>query len=383
VTASTIKIGIIYPDYASLAIYHININQGSFPEAYGAQIAKINAAGGIDGRKIVPVYAKFSLLNPAASTQTCVQLTADDGVFAVLGTFESDTQALCYAQTHKTAVIGSTPSNADFALEQAPWFALDHGADDAPSAIAAMSAGGRLTGKKVAVIALQQDAVTLDQGVIPALKGEGITPVATAVMTASTSDSTALGSEVAVAVQKFQSVGANVVIVVGGMAPEYGPVETKTTYRPQLLFTSASDVTAGLFGVKPDPTVYKNALAADIVTNYNDPANLACVATMEAAYPALKGKLVNPTSVPAGKPTLATSVDDACAELALFSDIAAKAGKDLNYGTFYQAGTTLGKVHIPSYSQDADFTATTPAGGLSDSLYTFSPTSSSFIAQGS
>ena len=383
ITASSIKIGIVYPDYAGLAKYGLNINQGSFPDAYGALIAKINAAGGVDGRKIVPVYGKYSLLSPAASTQTCVQLTADDSVFAVLGTFETDTQALCYAQTHKTAVVGSAISNADYALAQAPWFALDHGSDDAASAISALSAGGQLAGKKVAVIALQQDEVSMDSSALPALKAIGITPVATAVITASTSDATALGTQVAVAVQKFQASGANVVIIVGGLATEYPPVEARTTYRPVLMFTSASDATSGTVSSKADPAVFKNALAADVATTFNDPAVQTCIQTVEAAYPSLKGKLVDPTTVKSGVPTLATSVDGACTELGLFTAIAGKAGNDLNYDTFQQAGVSLGKIHVPYYSDDANFTPSTPYGGFSDVLFTFDPSTSQFVQQGS
>jgi hypothetical protein len=383
VTASTVKIGIVYPDYASLAQYGLNINQGSFPHAYGALIAKINAAGGVDGRKIVPVYGEYSLLSPAASTQTCVQLTADDSVFAVLGTFESDTQALCYAQTHKTAVVGSSLSNADYAQAQAPWFALDHGSDDAASAISALSAGGRLAGKKVAVIALQQDEVSMDSSALPALKAIGITPVATAVITASTSDATALGTQVAVAVQKFQASGANVVIIVGGLATEYPPVEARTTYRPELMFTSASDATSGTVSSKADPAVFKNALAADVATTFDDPAVQTCIQTVEAAYPSLQGKLVDPTTVKSGAPTLATSVDGACTELGLFTAIAGKAGTDLNYDTFQQAGVSLGKIHIPYYTDDANFTPSTPYGGFSDVLFTFDPSTSQFVQQGS
>jgi hypothetical protein len=383
VTASTIKLGIVYPDYASLAAYGLNINQGSFPDAYNALIAKINAAGGVDGRKIVPVYGKYSLLSPAASTQTCVQLTADDKVFAVVGTFESDTQALCYAQTHKTAVVGSALSDADYALAQAPWFAVDHGSDDAGSAIDTLYASGQLTGKKVAIIALQQDATSMNQSAIPALKAKGITPVANAVITASVSDSTALGTQVMVAVQKFQAAGANTVVIVGGLATEYPPIEAQSSYRPVLMFTSASDATAGTIGGKVTPAVLKNALAADIATDFNDPANQACMQTMEAAHPNLQGKLINPTLVKSGQPTLATSVGDACYELGLFTDIAGKAGKDLNYDTFQQAGVTLGKTHIPGYSADADYTSSTPYGDLPFTLFTFDAANSQFVQQSS
>ena len=379
VTASAIKIGVAYPDFASLAQYGLNINQGSYPNAYTALIAKVNAAGGINGRKIVPVFAKYGLTNPAAATQTCVQLTDDDKVFAVVGLFESDTQALCYAQTHKTAVVGSSLSNADYAQAKAPWFAIDHGSNDAAAAVATLDAGGQLTGKKVAVIALQQDEAAMQQSAIPALKAKGITPAATAVITASPSDATALGTQVSVAVQKFQSSGANVVLIVGGLATEYPPIEARTTYRPTQMFTSASDVASG--NVSATPAVYKGALAADVATDFADPAQQACLQTMETAYPSLNGKLVDPTTVKSGQPTLANSVMNACTELALFDAIAAKAGKDLTYSTFQQAGLTLGKTHIPGHRADATYTPSTPYGALPFGLFTFNPATSLFVQQ--
>ena len=383
VTASTIRVGVAYPDYASLAQYGLNINQGSYPDAYSTLIAKINAAGGVNGRKIVPVYAKYSLLNPALTTQTCVQLTDDAKVFAVLGVFESNTQALCYTQAHKTAVVGSAISNSDYALAKAPWFAIDHGSDDAASAVDTLYASGQLAGKKVALIALQQDETSMQQSAIPELKAKGITPVTTAVITAPPSDATALGSQVAVAVQKFQAAGANTVLIVGGVAAEYPAVEARTTYRPELMFTSAQEADGANSSGRVSPSVFKGALAADVASDFNDPAQQACLQAMEAAHSSLQGKLTDPSLVKAGQPTYASSVENACTELALFTDIAGKAGKDLNYSTFQQAGLTLGKVHVPGHSADANYTPQTPYGDLPFALYAYSPSSSQFVQQAS
>ena len=41
--------------------------------------------------------------------------------------------------------------------------------------------------------------------------------------------------------QKFQTAGANTVIIVEGLATEYRP-SGRTTYRPVLMFTSVLDV---------------------------------------------------------------------------------------------------------------------------------------------
>ena len=52
VTSTTINVGVPYVDLAALKSLGINIDQGSYPDAYNALISNINAHGGINGRKI-------------------------------------------------------------------------------------------------------------------------------------------------------------------------------------------------------------------------------------------------------------------------------------------------------------------------------------------
>ena len=53
VTAKTIAVGLPYVNFAALQSLGVTINDGSFPDAYNAVIAGINAKGGINGRKLV------------------------------------------------------------------------------------------------------------------------------------------------------------------------------------------------------------------------------------------------------------------------------------------------------------------------------------------
>lgn len=61
VTSTTIKVGIPYIDLSSLASQGVKLTQGSWPDAYGALIANLNARGGINGRKIVAYYEPVNL----------------------------------------------------------------------------------------------------------------------------------------------------------------------------------------------------------------------------------------------------------------------------------------------------------------------------------
>ena len=106
VTKTTITVGLPYVDFAALADLGVNINDGSFPDAYTAVADAINKAGGIDGRKIEMQMVSMNPALPASENSSCTQLTEDDHVFVSISPVFPD----CYQQTHDTPVIvGSLP----------------------------------------------------------------------------------------------------------------------------------------------------------------------------------------------------------------------------------------------------------------------------------
>src|SRR5271169_6366724 len=64
VTPTSIKLGITYLDAAAIRNI-VNIDPGNYHVAYTALIDQINAKGGINGRKIVPV---FEAIDPIGTT---------------------------------------------------------------------------------------------------------------------------------------------------------------------------------------------------------------------------------------------------------------------------------------------------------------------------
>jgi hypothetical protein len=79
------------------------LNQGSYPGAYGALIKGINNSGGINGRKIKPVYVAVNPIGSDSATATCAQLTEDDQVFAVIG-FLQNNDSVWYTNLHHTPI---------------------------------------------------------------------------------------------------------------------------------------------------------------------------------------------------------------------------------------------------------------------------------------
>ena len=377
VTDREIKLGIVYPDLESVRQF-VNIDQGDYEGAYNALIKDINSKGGINGRMIVPVYGKINLLSPGAAQETCVKLTRDEKVFAVLGSFNAD-EPMCYVQANKTAVIGGQLTARRYALAKAPWFSYLRGGDELADGMALFNSKNELTGKKVAVISNVAERPVMNETVIPALQKIGITPVQTGVLDAPASDAAAVNQQIGVFVEKFQAAGASTVVVVGSMGAGFPPILEHTQYRPRLLFTDLGQVNGYLADkAKHDFSTLTNAEALGLNGPWTASGTRECIASAEAANPSLKGKLVDPSTLPANAPTPGFAVGVACQNLKLFTAIAKKAGKDLNYQTFENAGFSLGSMEIPTFGDAATYTRDTPHGNIPSRVFKYNPATNKF-----
>ncbi|UGQ11746.1 ABC transporter substrate-binding protein [Yinghuangia sp. ASG 101] len=380
VTDDAIKIGVVYPDLSSVKQF-MKIDHGDYEAAYKAVIGRINDAGGINGRKIVPVFGAVNVASPAAAQETCVKLTQDEKVFAVVGTLNAN-EPLCYAQTNKTAVVGGPLTAKNYAEAQAPWFATERGGDEVGDSVDLFTANNALAGKKVAVIGVVNEQSLVNEIVVPSLQKQGVTPVETAIMDASFRDPAAVSQQLGVFIQKFQASGADTVVVVGGMGGEFPKQLEKTSYRPRLLFTGFNQAATytGDAAAHDFDGVLKDAAALTAATKWDEPTNQACLTDIETRVPELKGKLtVDPATMPAGEPTPQTSAGSACLYLTLFQAIADKAGKDLTYESFQNAGFTLGPLQLPGFVDKADYTRQTPHGAIPMHLARYSPQQKKFV----
>ncbi|MEX5635400.1 ABC transporter substrate-binding protein [Parafrankia sp. FMc2] len=376
VTANSIKIGFVYPDLDKVRQY-IQIDHGDYKAAFQALVDKANSEGGINGRKIIPVYGAVDVISPTGAQETCVRLTEDEKVFAVLGSLNAD-EALCYVQTHKTAVVGGDLTAARYALAQAPWIATLQGGDEIADGLPLLADRGALTGKKLAVVSYKDDQALLDTTVLPTLRGRNIAITETAVMDADIKDPAAVSSQLNVFIQKFQSDGVNAVLLIAGAQSQFPAELAKTSYRPQLLFQSNNQAGAFIFGASDDDLkVLDGALSLGQAVDYT-PRDNPCIATVEAAVPAARGKIINPGDVPKGQPQIAISEGIACQTLALFRAVVQKAGKNLTYQSFQQAAFSLGKINLPIVVDDATYGRQTPHGDIPPRVMTYDPVKKTF-----
>ena len=384
VTSKTISVGIPYVNFVALKSLGVNINEGSFPDAYGAIIANMNSHGGVDGRKIVAHYFEFDPAVPANVTLSCSQLTEDDKIFISLSPVYPD----CYQQDHNTPVIegslpGTLPASAapDFSLAP-PSEAYD------PVAFAAYVKRGVFKGKKVGIFyAATTDApeVKVTQS---ALKKLHVDVALTAEDSVQATDTVASDQDVQSIVQRFQSAGVNLVVGVGGAGSTTWPIAllaNQSTYKPQWIATSESSLLSYVESAKGSNPYLDNVLSSTAVPSnfqeWKDPAVRKCAAIIHKAYPSDKiNPPANPTSPTAATaPVTAVSVIQACQDLAMFAKIADTAGKKLTVASFTKAGYGLRNVSFPASGGPVSFANNQPYAVGPVNIYVYSTTSKTMV----
>lgn len=194
----------------------------SFGQQYmkGAQAAAdaINAAGGVNGEKIVLV-AGDDACEPKQAVAVANRLVDQDKVAGVVGHFCSSSTIPASEIYSDAGVIAITPGSTNPQVTERGMKEMFRmcGRDDQQGIVAGDYIVDVLKGKKVAVI---HDKDTYGQGLADAtqtqLKKRGVAPVLYEGLTRGEKDFSAL-------VTKIRSVGADVVYF-GGLHPEAGPL---------------------------------------------------------------------------------------------------------------------------------------------------------------
>jgi ABC-type branched-subunit amino acid transport system substrate-binding protein len=385
ITPTTIKLGITTLDLAAIKDL-IDLDHGDAVTAYTAVINDINANGGINGRKIVPVFAPVNPSLASASAAACTKLTEDEKVFAVIGYFRLD-DPLCYVHTHDTPIVGDSLTPVQQKQAKAPWFNTTLTSEHLiPKALAAFQTDGAFTGHKVAVVGMAQDAPDFHNVVLPALHKLGIPVVASAINDASINDLPAIYQQYGLISQKFKQAGADTVIAVGAASNSWPLAQQvlQTTYKPRLLALDYNNLLSYLDGSQGfDASLLTNALAAyggmpDPKDVWTTPALQKCIALVTAAHP----------SEPVGDPTTAkpntghspwSNAVTACQQVNLFAQIAKAAGKNLTNGSFLTGGESLKNITLPGGNQPLSYGPDSYDGNLPVTIYAWDPTTKTFV----
>ena len=382
VTPSTIKVGITYADVAAIRNL-INVDPGNYQVAYTTLINQINKAGGINGRKIVPVFAAVDPQGTAGAATACTQLTQDDKVFVAIGFFQQVDTA-CYVQTHDTPIIGASLTAAQSAAALAPWFNnLASSNDLIPKEMATFKHEGVFNGKKVGVVSTSADSVESSL-VLPALRSLHVNVVQNAVNSVPDTDTAAQVSEYGTIAQKFQSSGVNLVVAVGNSGNGWPTSlqQNQSNYMPRFIATDYTDLNA----YTANKAGHSNAILKNVLTAgpippasvwWNDPAMKKCIAAIHKAEPT--AAINNPVTATSSTPVTWTAPQVACQQMALLTDIVKAAGKTLNNQTFMKGGQSLAHVTLPGGGGTFNF-----SGGHNDGdgpvfIYTWSPSADNLV----
>ena len=353
VTATIIRVGVPYVDLAALKDLGVNMSWGSVPDAFDAIIDNINAHGGINGRKIVPYLVPVDPSGTAPAATACTELTEDDSVFVAIGPLE----ATCYLE-HDTPVVasiyaaGTSSSVAQDFTTTPPNSAYD------PLQLTVYDKQGVFKHKKVALFGGDGGDASELALVQAALTKLRVSVVTTAVDSAPEGDIAAENAQIAVIAQRFQSDGVNEVVAVGDGSADWpeGLSSIESTYNPPWVATSEDDFT-GAVSSDDSPAYLSNVVTSNALpppaSIWDNAGTQRCVHIVKKAFPSDQIRAYG-AAVPESEETW-LSVELACTDMALFTDIAEAAGKNLTVSSFTHAGYGLKNLVLPGSNATVSF----------------------------
>jgi Periplasmic binding protein len=358
VTDSQIKLGVTLIDYKCIPksfVDSIYVNQ---PQAYNAFIDNINEKGGINGRKIVPVFKYICPLQPAAAVAACTGLTDDSKVFAVVGSMYDPTgdAQLCVAKQHKTVLITDGLSQ-DMINQAPPALLITPGITSDRQLKVVMSlvkSQHVLDHKTVAVLTETSATERVKTVVQPALASMGVKQGSEAVLSISDADTTAAQAQLDSFIEKWKTEHVNALILVGAAASSKQFVDKVKAEIPDMqLVADTTSVEQGgqddvMAGVKPNP--YDGIITAEgrIGLEHSKTKNYTYCKQIFEKQTGIKIPLPNVVvKLPNGQQNnIYGNAEDACSYVTMFQDIATRVGKNLNNTNWTNTVNNFGPVRV-------------------------------------
>jgi hypothetical protein len=360
VTKDSIKVGIALVDFTAIKDF-VDYTFGDTQKIAQVFVDNINQNGGINGRKIIPVFKKYPPIpgGKPDPLSLCTSWAEDDKVFAVLGVFIdfSGQGQKCLTTEHKVIHIGHE-------LDQ-PWIDAANGLMLTPDAtkegvsaalVNLLVSTGRLKGKTVAVVGDKNNESRVTKVIIPALKKAKAKTGSTAILSITGTDTTAAQAQVDSFIEKWKTEGVDTVFLAGNNVSAKQFAESIKGAMPKVQLVTDTDTALAQAqdeqkaGKKPNP--YEGLLNSTGLTPSQRWANKGallkqCVDIYEKA---------TSTTVPgpdqrkvdsSGKSVYTDqAVTDFCGELFMFRDIATKVGPDLTAANWKKTVDKFGPIAL-------------------------------------
>jgi len=382
VTDDAVEIGIMYPDLTNVGSI-IGIDHGDYEAAYRVAFDQVNNAGGIHGRRIVPVFAPVDPLPADAGTAACTLLTEDEDVFLAVGNFIGD-DVLCFVETHETPLLGGNITAEALALARTLWFSTEAGEGFALNGYRSLVQDQRLSGK-VGVVAAVGGEEFYETQISPILESGGVevADVAYLDMALAETDTNALYAAAETIALKFESQNIDQLLFAGGTEPAFFPGLARTGYRPQPIITNYSNADVYISGEGSDLSVLEGAVAfgtfdAELVFRQLGEPTKSCIEEQERR---LGITLVPENELEDDDPNYFASSMTACRYTVIAAAILEAAGPELDRGTLITAAHNLGEVMIPGFPDPWYFDKDHPDGIRPLLYYRWDAESESLVAE--
>ncbi len=321
VTDETISIGVTLVDWDALNEMGVNqVGWGDQELIWNALIDDINANGGVKGRQLEPVFAKYNPVLQATAEAACVALTEDVESFAVLGGFTGPAAPANACMAQKGVAQFSTSPDPTLAAT-VPWVSAETSETRRLSLLGNLLVkNGTLEGKKFGIAGYEAAKENVEANLLPLLAEAGFTPTATFYSASDGSGGQAeIDAEVAVWYEKISAEGIDFMIYADDGAGFIGDVAS-------LGYTGAAAVDWGELSLAGDAKLpgVEGGLAGTIsmlpfANNWETSGVQECAAKVNAALPEL-APIPDPATLAADGdvPQWGTGVMWACRYLGVF-----------------------------------------------------------------
>jgi ABC-type branched-subunit amino acid transport system substrate-binding protein len=251
VTADTIKLGVILLDLAGATSLVGGLAGASADDqqaALQAFIDEANAQGGVNGRKVSPVYTRF---DPVAGdgNVNCNQLTEDAKVFAVLSSGLFGSPVLCVTQQHGTPLLNMGGYIDEYyARSRGLLFTFRPSKPrSARGGVFELEREGMLKGKTIGAFTSRagDDDVAVDKGLVPALNQLGYKVAHISRLSADNTSS----SQVPVEVNQMRAAGVDLIFLETNVVFDTQFVQQADSqgYRPLYALSDSDDNVSDFF----------------------------------------------------------------------------------------------------------------------------------------
>ena len=338
VTASSIRLGFIYPDTSNLPAGFKLPDTGDLVGQAKAFVDNLNQRGGINGRTVELKPYKFNLTDGLTGMRAkCLQATEDDKVFAVVTPSFFADPVLCVTQQHKTPMIlagGTTQEivNKSKGLLYLTNFTTEHAIQASVDPLVKAKA---LKGKKLAVLLEDTPGfdTAIENGLVKPLAKHGLSIADKVTIAASLDGINALPA----AVQRLKSEGVNgVFLAVNAIFSSFFmQAAVKADYKPQYFASDLSENSTNILPQSAPKDQMDGALGttwrrtgSSTIGEAPDPFDTKCNATyakQAGVAPAKAGSEVY------------SAIAGSCGLIDVFDQATTAAGKNLTIAAFTKA----------------------------------------------